>query len=192
VSHCLVGGVDSMIDEQRLQVLVDDDRLITQANKDGFLPGEAGAMLALTNRHDPEALAAWLSAAAGNEEACRGSNFPVTGAGLQEAMTKALALAKVPFETLSCLAHDFSGEQRYFEELTLASGRMSREQGSCVTEDPGLSVGETGAAAGFLAIATLAFLLSKGVHSRPGLALLSCDDPERGAVVLGPLPPQRR
>ena len=38
----------------------------------------------------------------------------------------------------------------------------------------------------------LAFLHGKGVYERPSLAVLSCDGPERGAVVLGPMPPQRR
>jgi 3-oxoacyl-[acyl-carrier-protein] synthase I len=187
VHTCLVGGVDSLIDEQRLQALLDDDRLLTVRNKDGFVAGEAGAMLALTNRPGPDALAAWLAAAAGNEEACRGSDRPVTGAGLQEAMTRALALANLRFEELACLAHDFSGEARYFEELTLAGGRMTSANVSSTVEIPALSVGETGAAAGFLTIAMLAFLHSKGVHARPSLALLSCDGPGRGAVVLGPI-----
>lgn len=192
VSFCLVGGVDSLIDEQRVQSLLDNGRLITSRNKDGFVAGEAGAMLALTHRPGPDALTTWLAAAAGHEAACRGSDQPVTGTGLQEAMTRALSLANLRFDDLACLAHDFSGEARYFEELTLASGRMSQGKGSVVTEDPGLSVGETGAAAGFLTLAMLAFLHSKGVHGRPSLALLSCDGPPRGAVVLGPMPPIRR
>jgi 3-oxoacyl-[acyl-carrier-protein] synthase-1 len=190
-STCLVGGVDSLIDEQRLQVLLDEDRLLTTGNKDGFIAGEAGVMLALTNQPGPDALAAWLAAAAGTEEACRGSDRPVTGAGLQKAMTQALALANLRFEDLACLAHDFSGEARTFEELTLAGGRMGHGKDPIATEDPGLSVGETGAAAGFLPIAMLAFLHSKGVHARPSLALLSCDGPARGAVVLGPMPRPR-
>jgi hypothetical protein len=186
VQTCLVGGVDSLLEEPRLEMLLGDDRLITAKNKDGFIASEAGAMLALTTRPGPDALATWLAAAAGNEEACRGSDRPVTGAGLQDAMTRALSLANLRFEDLACLAHDFSGEECYFEELTLASGRLGQGKGSVVTEDPGISVGETGAAAGFLAIAMLAFLHSKGVHSRPSIALLSCDGPARGAVVLGP------
>ena len=150
------------------------------------MPGEAGVALLLTNRPDPDALAAWLGAAAGNEEANRGTDRPVTGAGLQEAITKALAQARLPYESLACLAHDFSGEQRYFEELLLASSRLAKGPVTGSMEIPSLSVGETGAAAGFLSIAMLAFLHSKGVHQRPSLAALTSDGPERGAVVLGP------
>ena len=149
-------------------------------------------MLLLTNRPDPDALATWLGAAAGTEEANRGTDRPITGTGLQEAMTRALAQAKVPYESLACLAHDFSGEQRYFEELLLASSRMAKGPVTSSMEIPALSVGETGAAAGFLSIAMLAFLHGKGVHKRPSLAALSCDGPERGAVVLGPLAGQGR
>jgi len=190
--YCLVGGVDSLVDDGRAQTLADDERLLTQSNKDGFVAGEAGVMLLLTNRPAPGALASWLAAAAGNEEATRGRDRPVTGAGMQEAMTKALALAKTPFETLACLAHDFSGEARYFEELLLAGSRLAKASANHGIEVPALSVGETGAAAGFLTIAMLAFLHGKGVHAGPSLAVLSCDGPERGAVVLGPAPAGRR
>ena len=192
VPYCLVGGVDSLVDDERARALVDGERLLTQANKDGFVPGEAGALLLLTNRREPGALASWLAAASGNEAATRGSDRPITGAGMQEAMTKALALAKTPFEALTCLAHDFSGEARYFEELLLASSRLAKASASHAVEIPALSVGETGAAAGFLTMAMLAFLHGKGVHAGPSLAVLSCDGPERGAVVLGPAPAARR
>jgi 3-oxoacyl-[acyl-carrier-protein] synthase I len=186
IPYCLVGGVDCFVDTARVVALVDDERLLTEGNKDGFKPGEAGVMLLLTNRPDPDALATWLGAATANDEASRGTDRPVTGAGLQEAMAKALAHAKVPYELLACLAHDFSGEQRYFEELLLASSRLAKGPVTSAVELPALSVGETGAAAGFLSIAMLAFLHSKGVHQRPSLAALTCDGPERGAVVLGP------
>jgi 3-oxoacyl-[acyl-carrier-protein] synthase-1 len=190
--YCLVGGVDCFVDSDRVAALVDSERIVTQTNKDGFKPGEAGVMLLLTNRPDPDALATWLGAAAGKEEATRGADRPITGTGLQEAMTKALALAKVPYESLDCVAHDFSGEQRYFEELLLASSRLAKGPVTGTVEIPAFSVGETGAAAGFLSIAMLAFLHSKGVHKRPSLAALTCDGPERGAVVLGPYPGQSR
>jgi 3-oxoacyl-[acyl-carrier-protein] synthase I len=186
IPYCLVGGVDCFVDTRRVEALVDDERIVTESNKDGFMPGEAGVALLLTNRPDPDALATWLGAAAGREEACRGTELPITGAGLQEAMSRALAQAKLPFESLAGLAHDFSGEERCFEELLQASSRISKAGDERATEDPGLSVGETGAAAGFLAIAMMAFLHWKGVHKRPSMALLTCDGPERVAVVLEP------
>jgi 3-oxoacyl-[acyl-carrier-protein] synthase-1 len=192
IPYCLVGGVDCFVDADRVAALVDDRRIVTEKNKDGFKPGEAGVMLLLTNRPDPDALATWLGAAVGNEEATRDADRPITGAGLQEAMAKALALAKLPYESLDCLAYDFSGEQRYFEELLLASSRLAKGPVTGTVELPAFSVGETGAAAGFLSIAMLAFLHSKGVHKRPSLAALTCDGPERGAVVLGPFPGQSR
>jgi len=187
IPYCLVGGVDSFVDAGRVEKLVAEDRLITEDTKDGFIAGEAGVMLLLTNRPDDEAMAVWLAASAGREEAIRGSDHPITGTGLQEAMSRALAQAKLPFLSLAGLAHDFSGEERYFEELLQATSRLATANGMPSTEDPGLSVGETGAAAGFLAIAMQAFLHWKGVHKQPSMAVLSCDGPERGAVVLGPL-----
>src|SRR5664279_1610550 len=95
VTYCLVGGVDCLVDPDRVVALVDDERLLTESNKDGFRPGEAGALLLLTNRPDSDAMASWLAAAAGHEEATRGADLPITGAGLQEAVSKALAQAKV-------------------------------------------------------------------------------------------------
>lgn len=190
IPYCLVGGVDSFVDDGRVDALVGDGRVLTPSNREGYVPGEAGAMLLLTNRPGPGALAHWLGAAAGNEEACRGSERAITGAGLQDAMAKALGQAKLDFDGLGCLAHDFSGEQRYFEELLLATPRLSRGRASNAVEVPAFSAGETGAAAGFLALVMLAFLHSKAVHQRPSMAVFSCDGPERGAVVLGAI--QRR
>ena len=187
IPYCLVGGVDCFVDTARVAALVDDERLLTQSNKDGFKPGEAGAMLLLTNRPDQDAMATWLGAAAGSEEANRGTDRPVTGAGLQQAIIGALAQARLAYESLACMAYDFSGEQRYFEELVLASSRLAKGPVTSAAELPALSVGETGAAAGFLSIAMLAFLHAKGVHKRPSLAALTSDGPERGAVVLGPV-----
>ncbi len=185
VPYCLVGGVDSAVDDGRVEALVGDSRLLTVTNRDGYVPGEGGAMLLLGSRPGPNAMACLLGAAEGKEEACRGSNRPITGAGLQEAMAKALAQAKLDFEGLDCVAHDFSGEQRYFEELLLAKARVSRGRGESTVEVPAFSTGETGAAAGFLPIAMLAFLHAKAVHERASMAVLSSDGPERGAVVLG-------
>jgi 3-oxoacyl-[acyl-carrier-protein] synthase-1 len=187
IPYCLVGGVDSFVDTVRLAALVDDERLLTQSNKDGFMPGEAGVALLLTNRPDQDAMATWLGAAYAKEEACHGSNRPITGAGLQEAIASALAQSRLPYESLACVAYDFSGEQRYFEEMLLASSRLAKGSVTSDAELPALSVGEAGAAAGFLSIAMLAFLHAKGVYKRPSLAALTSDGPERGAVVLGPL-----
>jgi 3-oxoacyl-[acyl-carrier-protein] synthase I len=183
--YCLVGGVDSFVDDERVAALFGEGRVLSVGNKDGYVPGEAGAMLLLTNRPSPGVMARWLSAAAGTEDACRGSDGPITGTGLRDAMAKALAQAKVDFNGLDCLAHDFSGEQRYFEELLLATPRLSSGHGNHTVEVPASSTGETGAAAGFVAIAMLAFLHSKAVHKRASMAVLSSDGTERGAVVLG-------
>jgi 3-oxoacyl-[acyl-carrier-protein] synthase-1 len=187
VPYCLVGGVDSFVDEARVQVLVDDRRVLTTSNRDGYRCGEAGAMLLLSNRPGREALASWLGAAAGNEPACRGTDLPVTGSGMQEAMAKALGQAKVAYEGIACIAHDFSGEQSYFDEFLQAGSRLAKGANELTIEDPGMSVGEIGAAAGFLSVAMLAFMQAKGVHHTPSMAVLSCDGPERGAVVLGPM-----
>jgi 3-oxoacyl-[acyl-carrier-protein] synthase-1 len=192
IPYCLVGGVDSFVGADRVAALVTDRRILTEKNQDGFMPGEAGVMLLLTNRPEPDALATWLSATVGNEDGMRGADRPITGTGLQAAMTTALALAQLSYESLDCLAHDFSGEQRYFEELLLASSRLTKGALTGTVELPAFSVGETGAAAGFLSIAMLAFLHSKGVHKRPSLAVFSCEGPERGAVILGPFPGQTR
>jgi 3-oxoacyl-[acyl-carrier-protein] synthase-1 len=186
VPYCLVGGVDSFVDPVRLGKLRSNNRLLTETDKDGFKAGEAGAMLLLSNRPDADTMAVFLGAGGGREESTRANGGPVTGAGLQQAIATALAQAKVPFDGLSCLAHDLSGEERYFDELNLAVGRLARGKPHCSAEDPGLSVGETGAAAAFLSIALLAFLHWKGVNKSPSLGLITADGSDRGAVVLGP------
>ena len=191
VPYCLVGGVDSFVDRRRLEKICTENRLITENNKDGFIASEAGAMLLLSSRPDADAMAVWLGAAGGKEEATRENGRPTSGTGMQESIVKALAQASVPFEGLSCVAHDFSGEERFFDELNLAVSRIARGKPRCSTADPGFSVGETGAAAAFLSIALLAFLHWKDVNKSPSLGVLSADSSERGAVVLGPLSTHR-
>jgi 3-oxoacyl-[acyl-carrier-protein] synthase-1 len=45
IPYCLVGGIDSFIGADRLQTLLNEDRLLTETVKDGYHPGEAGALL---------------------------------------------------------------------------------------------------------------------------------------------------
>jgi 3-oxoacyl-[acyl-carrier-protein] synthase-1 len=187
VRYCLVGGVDSLITSERAQSLYDAERLLTDLNKDGFVASESGAMLVLSNRPHPESMANLLSAAGAQEEAVRGSQQPITGRGLQEAMTKALAQAQITFEALAALAPDFSGEQQYFEESVMANSRLAKGPAKNTVEIPALSVGEVGAAAGFLSLAMMAFLHWKGVHTQPSMTLFTDDGPGRGAVVLAPV-----
>ena len=102
-----------LVTRQLDDVNVLGEALVAALNeKDGFKPGEAGVALLLTNRPDPDAMATWMGAAAGSEEANRGTHRPITGTGLQDAMTKALAQARLSYESLACLAHDFSGPER--------------------------------------------------------------------------------
>jgi 3-oxoacyl-[acyl-carrier-protein] synthase-1 len=91
----------------------------------------------------------------------------------------------VPITKVDYVCHNVSGEQAFFEELSVATGRLpvSRQQ-TLNTWGPATCVGEIGVAAGWLSIAMLAFLFGKGLRTSPALATFQSDDVLRGAAVV--------
>jgi 3-oxoacyl-[acyl-carrier-protein] synthase-1 len=183
---CAVGGVDTFIDTTRVKDLLKEGRIIVLDNSDGFVPGEGAAVLLLSSRTDVASLACLASVATAREPANRISGLPATGLGLQQAMTNALGQARLRMIDLGYLAHDCSGEQRPFDELSLTLARMGEQSGQLEQWGPATCVGEVGAAAGFLSLAMLASFQRERLLTQPGLAVFSCDGEERGAAVVVP------
>lgn len=189
--YVLVGGVDSLTDPERVAQLAREGRLIDAANSDGFVPGEAAVVLLLSSRAEPGALAYFQGLGAARESAVHGSDEPVTGLGLQQAIVQALGEARVRIQDIAYLMHDFSGEQMPFEELLMAMNRLATGSLEFPDWGPATCVGETGAAAAFVSLATLAFYHHAGVVQGPSLAVFTSDAAERGAVVLGQMQTRR-
>jgi hypothetical protein len=102
-------------------------------------------------------------------------------------MRQALAMAGVRAGDVGHLLFDF-GEKVRFDELALGWSRMRLEGATEAAELFGVAqwLGETGAAAGTLAMATAAFMMNRDVMRRPAMITFTSADPARGAAVLSP------
>jgi 3-oxoacyl-[acyl-carrier-protein] synthase-1 len=196
---CYVGGVDSLLELERLHALHAASRLKDENNSDGFIPGEAAAFLCLSRRRSTDALA-WLRGVGSGQEATPfGGEQPNTGIGLTAAVKAAVRDGNVHSEEIAFLAHPASGERFFFNELSLATQRLRIDRKAHVMAwAPGVSVGEVGVAGGPLTTAYMAFQARKGAFSehqdptqrpRTGvLCALSDTDPLRGAVFVNEVP----
>jgi 3-oxoacyl-[acyl-carrier-protein] synthase-1 len=196
---CYVGGVDSLLELDRLRDLHATGRLKDENNSDGFIPGEAAAFLCLSRRRSASAIA-WLRGIGTGQEPIRfGGELPNTGVGLTAAMKDAVRDGGVHGEEIAFFAHPASGERCFFSELSLATQRLRIDRKAPVRAwAPGISVGEVGVAGGALTIAYMAFQARVGAfaeHQDPTqrprtgvLCALSDTDPLRGAVFVNEAP----
>lgn len=191
--HCLVAGVDSYLTGATLAAYEKENRLLTEKNSDGFIPGEAGAAVLLTTaRQAPEAAIAIQGWGSGQEPAHLGADLPLRGDGLAAAIKNALAMAGCDLGDLDYRICDLSGEQYYFKEAALALLRLLRKR----KEEfdiwhPAECIGETGAAIVPVMLAVAAAAAAKGYAKGPRV-LLHCanDDGRRGALVLSARQPE--
>ncbi len=181
---CFVVGVDSLISATRLGRLRRRGRLLDGRNADGFLPSEGAAALFLTARETARSLAVLTGWGEAEEPRVDGSSDPVTGNGLTAALRTAVGRGGEGL-TPRALVHDASGALAAFEELALAGARPPLvELAPLRAVAPAISVGETGAAAGALAIAVAAFFLAHRELEGAALVALTGDGPTRAAALL--------
>jgi 3-oxoacyl-[acyl-carrier-protein] synthase-1 len=183
----IIAGADSYLVAQTVASYEERDRLLTVANSDGFIPGEAGA--ALLVGPPPSEQATWLACYApgfSREPAIIESGAPLRGEGMAEAMRAALAAAGLGMEKVDCRISDLNGEQYRFREMALATSRIRRDhRPSFGIWHPADSIGEVGCAALPVMLGVVHFGARK--HYLPGptfLASLSNDDDKRAAVVV--------
>lgn len=202
----LVVGVDSFVHFSSLAALLKRELVLTTENTDGFIPGEAACALLLGR---PDAVSHWpavvstrtrstarsllpshknqgLMATAlcmSREPALEGSGQPIRGEGFRQAIRGSLESAKQsPSESHWCICSNISDDQSA-KELALGTARAGTTASPlwCLAD----SLGETGAAAGPLALAWAYAAHHKGyAPSETSLALLSSPEGERSSTVL--------
>jgi len=193
---CYVAAVDSLLDPVRLRVLLGEDRLIDGPGADGFIPGEGAVVMRLDARPSPEALA--LLSGMGFNEGAPSSSVAIPGLALARAARQALQSAALNAEDVTGLVHDAGGPQEGFEDVSLALGRLrvsgaggasraGAASGTLETFFPARSVGETGAVAPLLSLATAAFFVRKDVFKGSVITFMSGNGPARSVAVVSPL-----
>jgi 3-oxoacyl-[acyl-carrier-protein] synthase-1 len=179
----LVAGVDSYLLGPTVVALGGRRRLLTPANSDGFVPGEAAAAL-LLGPPGPAPLGV-VAAGFGVEPAPIESGEPLRADGLTAAFRQALAAAGIPMARVGWRIGTMSGEQYWFKEHDLAVARLLRGRHEAVELwHPADGIGETGAAS-LACCLVLAFEAArKGWAPGDPVLVAASDDDGRCAALL--------
>lgn len=186
-TQVLVAGVDSFFYFPVLTHLLQERRLITGYNSDGFHPGE-GAGAVLISLGSPEQCGLHITGVGYGEEPGHRlqSELPNRADGMVVALRMAVAQSGHKLVETHFHYSDCSGEAFYFREISHALMRCFEHT---IPEYPhlvtGSTLGETGAAVGPLLLAHCTRLLGRddGIGNR-ALLHFSSDDGKRAAVIV--------
>jgi 3-oxoacyl-[acyl-carrier-protein] synthase I len=148
--HVLVAAVDSLLTWPTLSNYDKGDRLLTEKNSNGFMPGEAsGAVLLGLPAKNIELRCTGIGFAV--EKAHLESGEPLRADGMSAAIKQALANAGHQMRDMDYRITDISGEQYYFKEATLALSSTMRDRKDFFDIwHPAECIGEIGAAIGLV------------------------------------------
>jgi 3-oxoacyl-[acyl-carrier-protein] synthase-1 len=192
--YCVVGGVDSLLNDQDVGRLSAAFRLRGPEVTHGLTPGE-GAVFLLLGRPNPPVVGSTRVLGVGFAR----EKDPVTGPrlsqgrGLQEAVSLAVKAAGIREDAIQFRISDANGEKYHAWESLLASSRFYRTRRPhfpCWYGAP--AVGDLGAAAGALTLALATAGFARG-YSPGDVAVCeaSSDEGLRAACVVGRVQPRR-
>lgn len=181
----LIVAVDSLLVWPTLRHYERNDRLLSERNSNGFIPGE-GACALLMSKPRGGADLLCTGVGFGSEPAHIESEAPQRAEGLTTAIRSALRDAGCEMHDLDYRITDVSGEQYYFKEAALALARTLRKvKESFDLWHPAEFTGEAGALSGASLVAVASMAFKKGYAPGQGvLAHMGNDAGERAAVVL--------
>lgn len=180
LDYCIVGGVDTWLLEQRLDIMDAAWRLTSERNRDGFTPGEAATMMVLERAETAKSRGLpIMSSISGVGQAVEPETFSSeknsTGQGLTQAVEAVLASsANNSFKTVYC---DLDGESYYAFEWSLVQTRLGR---SLANLKPLIhsakTCGNVGAATGGLLVACATMTHFRGFDSGEDVLLWTASD----------------
>ena len=185
---CIVCGVDSYLQQNVMEAYMEERRILTPRNSNGFIPGEAGCAVLVEPagaRHRDELEI--LGIGTGRETGTIQSDLPCRGEGITQAVRQALNESGLTiFDTAYRMA-DLNGEHYKFKEAIFAEGRFMnrRYEGFYDLWHPIECTGEVGAA-------NVPCILAVALHASqkryaPGdttLCHFSNDDGDRAALIV--------
>src|SRR5579871_1083108 len=102
LAHFIVAGVDSYLQEPTLDYYVEQRRLMTPSNSNGFFPGEAGCAVLVSPAASASAPGLHVvGMALGHEPSPIHSTKPFQASGLTQAVKRSLALAGLAMKDVS-------------------------------------------------------------------------------------------
>lgn len=191
IDAALIGGVDSMLNDEDRERLHDSGRLHEASNPFGLIPGEAAAFFLTGRAQGPfsePAMACLLGAAQAHEpDSLRTDRYSV-GSGLQQAIDAALRSAGAAEEQIAWRITDVNGERYRAWESTALLARQYRAWRD------GLPCLHLPAFTGDVGCATLPLQVIVGAHAMywghaPGPVAVcesSSEGEMRGACLIGP------
>ena len=188
---CVIGGVDSLLDQITLQGLELSRRLKKPINPDGVIPGEAACFTSwAVRRPDHRPVTLQLHGVGTCENLAESGAGDLPGTALTAAMRAAFAEAGVPNGTLSWEITDLTGERELFVEHAVAVTRVFTDpQPRLQVWHQAMSLGTIGAASGAGAMAWAATAVVKGyAPGRNVLCVASSDFERKSALIVGAVP----
>lgn len=184
-SVALVGGFDSCVDPLTLRALVDANRLLGRRNPDGLLPGEGAAFMVLTNLSATSVsppLARLSDCALAGEPNQREEGAPNGADGLTRVFSELRSRRPGRVDVVISAQTGEGAYQRAFSYAYLRNATLMPEPLRQVTL--GALLGDTGAAAGAMALITAVAGMLPALPGRPpryGSALVYGES-DRGTV----------
>ncbi|MDH5180269.1 MAG: hypothetical protein OEZ39_08120 [Gammaproteobacteria bacterium] len=190
LDYCIVGGVDSWLVDQRLGLMDEAWRIKSDRNVDGFIPGEAAAMLLLetvdhARQRGIPVLSCIGAIGSGTEPETINSNTESSGEGLATAISTILEMQTEnrSFDAVYC---DLNGESYSAFEWGLMLSRLGDSFADIKQLiHPAENCGDIGAASGGLLLACASKAFEKG-YNQGNAALLwtASDGGQRMALTL--------
>jgi len=187
IEVCIVAGVDSFVRQDVVEAYLEQRRLLTPTNSNGFCPGEAAAAC-LLGRPDrgtgPELLV--LGTTLTREEATIESERPARATALTEAYRAALAEHGLTIADTDYRITDLNGEHYKSKEASLVTLRLERTKRERLFDiwHPIEYLGEIGAAIGPCTLAWAQHASSKGYAIGPrAIHHYGNDDGERAVMI---------
>ncbi|VAW72845.1 hypothetical protein MNBD_GAMMA10-2460 [hydrothermal vent metagenome] len=187
VSYVLVGGADSYLDDDIMDFLQADDRVLAEGVMDGFAPGEGAGFLLLTNdinkaMKENKGVISLSPPGVAMEEGHMYSKEPYRGDGLAQAFRKALD-GRDPGKKIGRIYSTMNGEKYWAKEYGVATLRAKEFFAEAlVLEHPADCFGDTGGAAGALLVGLAAQTLLKQGKEDTCLVTCSSDQAYRAAI----------
>jgi len=191
IKYAIVGGVDSLVELDTLAFFYEKNRLKTEDNTDGFIPGEAAAFVMIENKGQAQQRGADIMAMleaphTGTEPVTIWSEDPSTGSGLSEGVRGTLEQLSDKGVQTGLIICDLNGETYRAKEFGNTAARvLSDLQPEWKLWHPAECIGDTGAASFAISACLGARSLQRGYAKTENVLVCgSSHDGLRGAAYL--------
>lgn len=181
VRSCYVGGADSFIEDDRLDILVRAGRALTSDAVEGVVPGEGGAFVRLEARPSARSLGLLTGLALRPPPEAPDAD---PSAALAEAAGQALSQGALTGEDVSLVLHGAAGSRERALHIARVVTRLALKGQDLQVSSPLTCAGEVGAAFGPLALAQAAYFLQGDLTPGPAALVLDAGPDLAGAAVV--------